>query len=292
MIKYIDKIQNLENKIFYSHDFELASTSLRMLIAEIKYSNSYNKKKLYSYNFVIDIINISDFAKPLSSIISEDTKDLMIDMYDAKTMLSNIAYTRNIRLSTNLDEVYSETIEVPIYTSNDGLYVFSFDYGLMYGHHQVYNNNDYVEINYTRNNETGHIIITDVNLPNTKFKLSDLRKEPSCIYYGDIYDVDDEFETTADMISIVPVSLLGNVVDEVMNNNVYIMNIKITMISNSIDVINKYIRIHANNKDEAISKITDMINKSKIEIPNQYHDIMVKATNMDDDNDTTDWVEI
>lgn len=291
MIKYIDKIQNIENKIFYSYDFELASTSLFDLIDKIKKSDCYNEKKSYSYDFVINIINTDSTAKSLSSLISEDAKDLMIDMYDAKTMLSNIAYTRNIRISTNLDEVYSETIEVPIDSSNDGCNIFSFDYGLMYGHHQVYNNNDYVEIKYTRMNEIGHIIITDVNLPNTKFKLDDLHKEPSCIYYGDIYDANDEFETTADTVSIVPVSLLGNVVDKVANNNVYIMDIKITMVSNSIDIINKRTSIHADNKHEAISKITDMIDKAKIEIPDQYHDIRIKATNMDDDKDSTDWIE-
>lgn len=280
MIKYIDKIQDIENKIFYSNIFRIASTSIIKLVDEIKNSKEYEEKKQYGNNFLIDIINTNVETKYLNSIISEDTKDLMIDMYDAKTMLSDIAYTRKIEISLNLDEICTEKMEVFIDPSRTDCNTFCFDYGLMYGN-RVYNKNDYVEL---KRPYTERFLITNINLPNNKFKISELYKSSNCAYYGDIYNYNDYYEGSCPIAT----ALLGNIINS-KDSNEYNIEIKILALEPSFNVIDKCYTAHAVNKEEAMNIVKKK--ESEIRLQHAAKNILIKITNINNDNDTTGWVE-
>ncbi len=290
MIKYIDKIDSIENKIFYSSDFELASTSLEGLIENIRNSSGYEQKKESSYKFMIAIINTGNNCYcTLSDEIDRIGGDKEINIYEEKAIVSSIAYNRYIAISSNLDEIYYEVIYVCIDDGCVGWNNYSFDYGLMYGDYEKYNELECVDIRYPHSENIDALIITKVESPTTKLKVSDLHKEIGCMYSGDLYDSDGEFIAFMYTTDVLPVSLFGVKIDDCLNCNIYHVSIKIVLISNTIENYYKATSIHASNKENAIEKARELISKNVIQVPDNYDDLMIKATNMDDEADCTEW---
>ena len=222
MIKYIDKIQNLENKIFYSYDFRLACTSLDELIDKIKISENYEEMKYNKMSFIIDIINTDNTpSKYLDSYIS---KDLMIDIYEAKSIITDLSYRHKISISSNLDEIYVEAMEVLLNKFDKDIKCFMFDYGLMYGGKTFYEDK-YVNFRYPY---TGYMYITDTFYLNKKFKIINLKDGVNFMYYGDIYD---EFMNCTGS-SALPAGFMNKMIDSkeipYFNNSIsYIKGVKI-----------------------------------------------------------------
>ena len=196
-IKYIKNLDSIDkNTVFYSREFKMHSNSLEHLLSKISKSLKYKiMKNKYSYLEIEISCKNSVNKKPYFDILSNG-----IDVYQAKNMLSKSAINRSIIISSSLDEIYTECIE--IYLGEYCSVTSYFDYGILYGNYGNYIG-ACVKSDYYKN-ETFLSKKQKNSVDSVYFKISSLVHDSSsiifnddmengiyCMYTGTLYDSDN-----------------------------------------------------------------------------------------------------
>lgn len=191
MIKYSDNIDCIKNRKFSCKLFKIYDNSLDGLVEKIYKSKKYKRIKNNLSMICINIECIPNNIVFLDDIINIHND---ISILEYKKLISSIATTRDLYISSNLDEIYYEII----YTDLSEKYLYSlaiFDYGLLYGNFRMYNKNEEIIVKNLHRSYGNDIkfkideIITQIDSSITERNIID---GVFCMYGGTIYDINNE----------------------------------------------------------------------------------------------------
>lgn len=195
-----------KNRKFSCELFKIHGNSLDGLIEKISKSRKYKRIKNKLGMICINIECILNDIVFLYDII--DTIN-HISVLKYKKIISSIATSRDLYISSNLDEIYCETICADL--SDE--YSFSpaiFDYGLLYGNYRMYNKDEEVAIKNLHRSYGNNVDfkIDEVLTPaNSIINERSISYGVFCMYGGTVYDDGKPVKYLYEADLPIPVSL-------------------------------------------------------------------------------------
>lgn len=186
MIKYSEELYSTDSKQFIFESPETGNLKSDNLDDLIKSLSSMKIKGNHIEHYFINIFKNNNASNEVYiNDIIDDNKSYSV--LEIKKLMSEIAINRFVIVSSSLDEIYSEEIEVKV--DEFSTVTSYFDYGLLYGN-KSFSEKDIVYTNYL-NSEKNGIKFQIERLPNPidmKIAGRNVSEGVYCMYNGTLLD--------------------------------------------------------------------------------------------------------